>query len=164
MYDKIKIKWEKHDDYTTPYEAWEDIKEYIPSGKVIWEAFYCNGTSGEHLRKLGFETIHEDIDFFKENRGDIIVSNPPYSIILQVLKRLEELDKPFILLMPVGKLSTQYFKKSKFHNNISIIIPKKRINFDKQKDEKKVEKISRSSFDCYYYCYKIPLPSQIVFL
>ena len=162
MYDKIK--WEKHDDYTTPYEVWEDIKQYIPSGKIIWEAFYCNGTSGEHLRKLGFETIHEDIDFFQHNVGDIIVSNPPYSIVSQVLKRLEELDKPFILLMPVGKLSTQYFKKSVFCNKISIIIPKKRINFDKQKDGKKVEKPSKSPFDCYYYCYKIPLPSQIVFL
>ena len=30
----------KHDSYMTPKSAWENIKEYIPKDKVIWEAFY----------------------------------------------------------------------------------------------------------------------------
>ena len=29
----------KHDDYFTPKYVWEDIKDYIPTDKVIWEAF-----------------------------------------------------------------------------------------------------------------------------
>ena len=36
----------KHDDYMTPKHAWEDIKQYIPKDKVIWEAFYGDGESG----------------------------------------------------------------------------------------------------------------------
>ena len=52
-----------HDDYMTPKHAWEDIQNLIPR-KVIWEAFYGNGESGKYLSDLGFETIHQEIDFF----------------------------------------------------------------------------------------------------
>ena len=31
--------FQKHDDYMTPKSAWEDIKKYIPTDKIIWEAF-----------------------------------------------------------------------------------------------------------------------------
>ena len=68
----------KHDDYMTPKYAWEDIKEYIPK-KKIWEAFYGNGKSGDYLTELGFDVIHEEIDFFENDLGEIIVSNPPFS-------------------------------------------------------------------------------------
>ena len=34
-----------NDEYFTPKSAWEAIKDYIPKDKVIWEAFYGNGTS-----------------------------------------------------------------------------------------------------------------------
>ena len=36
-----------HDDYMTPKTAWNNIKQYIPKNKVIWEAFYGDGKSGE---------------------------------------------------------------------------------------------------------------------
>ena len=62
----------------TPKSAWEHIKDYIPK-KVLWEAFYGDGDSGKYLRELGFTVIHEPIDFFTENRGDVVVSNPPFS-------------------------------------------------------------------------------------
>ncbi len=65
----------KYDDYMTPKIAWENIKEYIPSDKVIWEAFYGDGESGKDLTELGFNTIHEEVDFFKNNlsSGEIII-------------------------------------------------------------------------------------------
>jgi hypothetical protein len=103
--------FQKHDDYMTPFSAWEAIIDYIPKGKVIWEAFYGNGDSGRHLENLGFEVIHRDIDFFESNLGDIIVSNPPFSKSKEVLERLVELDKPFIMIMPSSKINTQYFRK-----------------------------------------------------
>ena len=55
----------KYDDYMTPASAWENIKEYIPKGK-LWEAFYGDGTSGEYLIELGFDVIHEERDFYDE--------------------------------------------------------------------------------------------------
>ena len=150
-----------YDDYMTPKYAWENIKEYIPHHKVIWEAFYGDGTSGTHLQDLGFNTIHEPINFFDNNtipEYDLIVSNPAFSIIKDVLIRLNELDKPFILIMPSSKINTQYFRQWK--DKIQIIIPRKRIQFIKNGDELQ----NSCNFDCFYYCYKMNLPTDIVWL
>ncbi len=73
------------DNYMTPKSAWEAIKHYIPKDKIIWEAFYGDGKSGSYLKELGFQTIHRDIDFFKNNLGDIIISNPPFQYKKEVL-------------------------------------------------------------------------------
>ena len=159
--------FEKHDDYMTPFSAWEAIRDYIPTDKVIWEAFYGNGDSGRYLEQLGFEVIHQDIDFFESNLGDIIVSNPPFSQSKEVLERLVELDKPFIMIMPSSKINTQYFRKLFSNNNspIQIIIPRKRIQFQKLVDGKIPENWKDAcNFDCFYYCYKIELPRDIVWL
>ena len=44
--------FQKYDDYMTPRSAWENIKEFIPSDKVIYEPFYGDGSSGETLRQI----------------------------------------------------------------------------------------------------------------
>ena len=160
-------KFTKHDDYMTPKYAWENIKEYIPKDKIIWEAFYGDGSSGNHLKELGFNTIHEEIDFFKNDRGEIIVSNPPFQKIPQVLQRLVELNKPFILIMPSSKINTQYFRKlfSKQQDPIQIIIPRKRIQFIKLVDGKVPDNFKNAcNFDCFYYCWKMNLPRDIIWL
>ena len=149
----------KHDDYMTPKYAWEDIQQYIPKDKIIWEAFYGDGTSGKYLEELGCNVIHNDNDFFKSNEGDIVVSNPPFAKIKDILNRLKELDKPFILILPSSKINTQYFRKN-YKNDIQIIIPKKRIQFIK--DGKRLQ--NECAFDCFYYCYKMNLPRDIVWL
>jgi len=80
----------KYDDYMTPNYAWDNIKDYIPKDKIIWEAFYGNGNSGNYLKTLGFNVIHEDIDFFNNDKGDIIVSNPPFTIKKEILILLKQ--------------------------------------------------------------------------
>ena len=118
--------FKKHDDYMTPKQAWEDIKDYIPRDKEIWEAFYGDGKSGEYLEELGFNVIHEDIDFFDNDLGDIIVSNPPFSKSKIVMERLAELDKPFIIIMPSSKINTGYMRETFMNKGLQIIIPRKR--------------------------------------
>ena len=59
------------DEYMTPPSAWEAIQKYIPKNKVIWEAFYGDGKSGDTLRTLGFKVIHDKVDFFENNLGDL---------------------------------------------------------------------------------------------
>jgi hypothetical protein len=54
----------------TPFSAWEDVSAYIPRHLILWEAFYGDGTSGHHLAKLGFDVIHEDVDFFTHDLGE----------------------------------------------------------------------------------------------
>ena len=159
--------FEKHDDYMTPKSAWDDIKDYIPKDKVIWEAFYGNGESGKHLEALGFEVIHKDVDFFENDLGEIVVSNPPFSKSKEVLERLVKIDKPFMLIMPSSKINTQYCRKlfSKSDSPIQIIIPRKRIHFEKLVDGKKPEGWRDAcNFDCFYYCYKMGLSNDIIWL
>jgi hypothetical protein len=159
--------FEKHDDYMTPKSAWEAIKHFIPDNKVVWEPFYGDGRSGEILREIGCEVIHQDEDFFENNRGDIIVSNPPFTMIPKVLDRLVELGKPFIIIMPAPKLFTQYVRKlfSTIDPQLQIIIPRRRIQFVKLVDGEVPEDYkSKCNFDCFYYCWKMNLPRDIVWL
>jgi len=154
----------KYDDYMTPKSAWENIKHLIPKDKMIWEAFYGDGKSGDYLKELGFNVIHDQINFFENDLGDIIVSNPPFTIVKEVLLRLKELDKPFIIIMPVSKLNTSYFREN-FMNKIQIIIPPKRIHFDKLVDNEKPKDFKSScNFDCFYYCYKMGFEKDIIWL
>jgi len=156
----------KHDDYMTPKYAWENIKDYIPK-KKIWEAFYGDGESGKYLTELGFDVIHEERDFFTDppDEWDIIVSNPPFSLCKKVLNKLAELDKPFIIIMPASKICTSYFRENFKDKGLQIIIPRKRIHFLKLVDGKPVEGWKNAcNFDCFYYCYKMNLPKDIIWL
>jgi hypothetical protein len=157
--------FQKYDDYMTPKSAWEDIKQYIPRDKVIWECFYGNGNSGRYLTELGFNVIHEEIDFYENDLGEILLSNPPYSDIKNVMKRLSELDKPFIMLMPSSKINTQYFRENFKNRGIQIIIPSKRIHFLKLVNGEVPKNWKNAcNFDCFYYCYKLGLPNDIIWL
>jgi len=152
-----------NDHYFTPKSAWENIKDYIPKNKVIWEAFYGDGKSGEYLKELGFDVIHEPIDFFTHNEGDIVVSNPPFSMCKKVISRMVELQKPFILILPAQKMCYQYFHSfGKNNKEFQIMIPKNRINFDYNGKDK--SKKLRANFDCLYYCWKMNLENDITFL
>ena len=156
----------KHDDYMTPKYAWENINQYIPKDKIIWEAFYGDGTSGTYLEELGCkDVIHKNIDFFKNDCGEIIMSNPPFSLTKKIMARLKELGKPFILIMPSSKINTVYMREQFMNCGLQIIIPKKRIHFTKLVDGKVPENWkSACNFDCFYYCYKMNLPRDIVWL
>ena len=162
------VNYEKHDDYMTPKYAWLPLVQFIPKDKIIWEAFYGDGQSGHDLNEiLPNKIIHEPIDFYKNNRGTMVLSNPPFSESARVLKRLVELEKPFILIMPSSKINTQYFRKlfSTNKDKIQIIIPKKRIHF-----KKLVNGVvpagwkSSCNFDTFYYCWKMNLPNDIIWL
>lgn len=158
----------KHDDYMTPKIAWESIQQYLPKDKIIWEAFYGDGKSGDFLRELGFNVYHEPIDFFNEEppKWDLIVSNPPFSKAKEILTKLKPLNKPFVLIFPVSKLTTSYMRTLfKDDNDLQIIIPRRRIHFTKKIDGKTPENwADRCNFDCFYYCYKMDLPKNIIWL
>lgn len=155
-----KSKLKKFDDYVTPKSAYEEILKFIPSDKVIWDPFYCEGTSGKILKELGFKVEHQDEDFFLNNRGDIVVSNPPYSIKKEVITRLKQLGKPFMLLMPLDTLSRVY--TNKLDLDLQLIIPRKRIQFLKYLNNK-LDCNNKNCFDCVWFCWKINLQKDITY-
>lgn len=146
------------EDYCTPKSAWEQITEYIPKDRQIWEPFYCDGKSGEFLQELGYDVIHKDEDFFKVEYPDsVIVSNPPFNNLKKILTRLKELGNPFILIMPIGTICTIYFKD--LFPEIQLIIPTKRIQFLKNGDQ-----LKRCYFSCAYYCFKMNLKKDLIMI
>ena len=154
------------DDYTTPFEVWDNIKGYLPKGDtVIWEAFYNeNSKSADHLRALGCNVVYGNIDFFNNDIGDCIVTNPPFSCKMDVINRLWELDKPFIILLPIHSLATRFIK-NKFKNKLQMIIPDMRIHFEKKdKDTGETIVLKRTTFDTIYLCYNMNLPRDILWL
>ena len=148
------------DNYITNKEDWERIKDYIPKDKKIWSPFYCDGKQKQYFKDMGFDIIHEDRDFFSYTpEYDMVIDNPPFSKKKEILAKLKELDKPFILIAPSMMLSYKYFQED--YKDIQILIPYKRINFKHLNSDKKNYSPPFASF---YYCYKMNLPKDLIFI
>lgn len=148
------------DNYATDMEGWKIIKEYIPKDKIIWSPFFCDGKQKEYFKDMGFDIIHEDEDFFKNNKGDIIIDNPPFSKFKDICLRLKELEKPFILLCPARTLQLKHFQE-KFKHDLQLIIPFKRPTFTHLTNPKKGY---TPPFGVMYYCYKMNLKKDLIFI
>ena len=120
-----------NDNWTTPEWVWKILAPYIPNDKVIWEPFYHEGLSGEYLTNLGFNVIHKNIDFFDNDEGEILISNPPFTIKKQILQRLKLLNKPFIMLLPLSTFTTKFFRDifNDSLEDITLFILPRRIDF-----------------------------------
>jgi len=155
----------KHDNYMTPKHAWEAVQQFIPKDKVIWEAFAGNGDSSKYLGELGFNVVCKEEDFFDSDYGDIIITNPPFSLKKEVLIKLKELGKPFMIICPSAMIMTQYTRKLFSKEKLQIIIPRKRIHFIKTDDDGNILPTeNKCNFDCFYYCWKMNLEKDIVWL
>jgi len=150
---------DKSDNYITDKKDWFRIKDYIPTDKIIWSPFYCDGKQKEYFKDMGFNIIHEDEDFFKNNKGDIIIDNPPFSKIREICIRLKEIDKPFILILPSSKFNAVWFHNL-FKNHLQIIYPMKKINCKNLDDNINFT----FNWGLYYYCYKMNLPKDLIWL
>mgnify|MGYP003637067516 CR=1 FL=1 len=117
IYNKIYYTFEKD---------WIRINNYIPKNKVIWEAFSNGEYEGvDYLKSICKEVITHSGDFFDNNEGECVITNPPFSIKQQVLRRLKEIDKPFICILPTLSLQTKYMKEI-FNGEIQVIMPTKK--------------------------------------
>jgi len=148
------------DNYITNKEDWEKIKQYIPKDKQIWSPFYCDGKQKEYFQDMGFDIIHEDEDFFQNNKGDIIIDNQHFSKKKEILKRLKDLDKPFILIAPSVLLGYKYFQDY-FKDNLQIIVTYNRIKFKHLNSDNKNYTPPYASF---FYCYKMNLEKDLIFI
>jgi hypothetical protein len=125
------------DDFQTPKSALEPIVKYIPKHFTIWEPAQGKGNIVQFFQREGYEIIGSDIkdgvDFFEDkpnDKYDCIITNPPFSIKDEWLKRCYELEKPFMLLLPMTAL--EGIKRGKLYREygVSIHLYQKRINYE----------------------------------
>lgn len=149
------------DNYATDKKGWELIKEFIPQNKKIWSPFYCDGKQKEYFKEMGFDIIHEDRDFFSYTpEYDLIIDNPPFSKLYDICFRLKELDKPFILISFPKIFLTKKFQNI-FKEHLQLIIPNNRITFTHLTNPKEGY---TPPFGTWYFCYKMNLPRDIMWI
>ena len=163
-----------HNDYYTPEYAWNNIKHIIPKDKIVWEACMLNSEkskSPEYLKKLCKEVVYDHKLNMLENtpeKYDIIITNPPFESKLKqsVLKRLVELDKPFIIIMNSMNIYAKYIRDI-FKDNIEylqIINPRGHIHFQKLMDNGDLIYKPNTSFYSIYVCYKMNISNKDLWL
>lgn len=157
----------KNDEFYTPLYAVKPLEKYIKPNSVIWcpfdteESFFV-----KRFKELGYKVIATHFgngdDFFKIKREcDYIISNPPYSLKYEVLKRLFELEKPFAMLVGIVGLFESQKRFFMFkENNFEIMYLNKRVAYLRSfKDS--VPQL-HPPFSSVYVCKGI-LPKSVVF-
>ena len=149
------------DNYSTDKKGWEIIKKYIPKDKKIYAPFYCDGKQKQYFKEMGFDIIHEDVDFFKNNFDyDIIIDNLPFSKFKEICIKLKEIDKPFIIIGFSRVLLMKWFQRL-FKDHLQVIIPFTRPTFTHLTNPTNGY---NPPFGVQYYCYKMNLEKDLIFL
>lgn len=162
--NNIRGMYTKNDEHYTPRVLVEPIVQYIPKGSTVWCPFdTANSEFVLVLKEHGFKVIHSHIwegkDFFEfepDEHYDCIVSNPPFSLKLEVFERLFALGKPFAVLM--NSMAEQYqnvgyffYEKSLEGKFIQKLNPDKKVSFNG----------GTSSFNTAYFCWNF-LPRDYI--
>lgn len=178
-------KFAVYDHYFTPRYAWEQISHLIPQDVVILEGFCLNSLlseSANHLEELTGNLVLSDtswnffnvIDVIKKTvlgckKKLIVVSNPAYDrkILEPALKKLVEVDIPFILLLNSNTVYTNYFNEifKEKRKYLQIVTPNGKINFEKYDPETNTKVATKKNpFYCVYVCYKMNIPTEKLYL
>jgi hypothetical protein len=128
----------RNDEYYTPRYAVIPLLKYIPSGKTIWCPFDTKESLiVKTLKEAGYivkeSHIRDGADFFYTSPlGDIAISNPPYSLKMEVFKKLFKLSIPFAMLVGVVGLFESRERFELFSKNeFEILWMSKRISYFK---------------------------------
>lgn len=124
-----------HDDWETPAASLLALQPYLPSTQTpIWMPFYLNGSCANTVRSMGYTVYHKDEDFFTTappSTNCFILDNVPFSKKKQVLQHLLSLQIPFMILLPLTVLGTQFFRDTLQNSNkLHVLIPYNRIRFN----------------------------------
>lgn len=149
--------WSKNidNDYFTPKTIWEKILSLVSKDKVIYEPYYGDGRSGEIIRSLGYEVIHNNENCYEHYQNydfDIIITNPPFSKKKEVFEWLFKIDKPFMVLVPITTLTTSYIRDKL--GELKFYIFRRRVNFYKEVVDGEENLLKKTSFDTILLCYK----------
>jgi len=166
-----KSKTGNYDLCQTPPYALEPLIRPMKVAKFhrVWEPAAGEGLLVGELINKGFDVTQSDIldgkefDFFKyvpSSAWDCIVTNPPYSMKYDWIKRCYFLGKPWAMLMPVETLgaAAAQFQFDTF--GIQVIFVSPRIDF-KMPDAGWSGK--GAQFPTAWFCWGFDLPKDISF-
>ena len=158
------IKNPKNDELYTPNEAIYPLLKYLPNldnglnkYTTIWECTdFGSSNITRILKECGYNVIsthiNDNFNFLTDTPNfefDYIITNPPYSLKTEFLKRAFELGKPFAFLLPLTTLEGVERGKLFRKYGIKVIVLDKRINFMKNK--------KNIWFNTSWFCWKFGL-------
>lgn len=157
------MKNEKNDELYTPRYAIKPLIKYLPKNVKIWECTdYGNSNITNVLKEHGYEVItthKNDFNFLTDKPNfefDIIITNPPYTLKDEFIKKCYEYEKPFCLLLPLTSLEGINRGKMYRENGIELLVFDRRCNFIYDNAKKS------NWFNTSWFCYNI-LPSKLIF-
>jgi hypothetical protein len=148
----------KSDEWYTPENAIYPILKHLKPNSKIWCPFDKEESNFvKMLKKEGHDVksthIDEGEDFFKlepMKNCDYIISNPPYSVRNEILKRMFSFKIPFMLLMNTNGIFDSKVRWELFsENNFTLLYLSGRVNYMK---EYGVEEKSSPPFQSAYIC------------
>lgn len=153
---QIQYMFNKNDEYFTPSYAVYPIMHRLKAGATIWCPF--DTAESEYVKvfsRHGFHVIYGHIhtgqDFFQVEvpECDYIVSNPPYSLKNDVLKRLYEIGKPFAMLINFQGIFDSHNRFQMFKDNrVEMLWLSPRVNYMAERGET----LQRVPFQSGYLC------------
>ncbi len=124
------------DDFETSESAYRVLSIGSLKGKVVWDPFFCSGAAGSKIKKVfnAKKVLHHNKDFFDQStrpkKYDVIITNPPFSLMKKVLEAILATGKPYAILMRTGHMNTKYFKDLMKGEKYSIVFPIRFMRFE----------------------------------
>lgn len=156
-----RVKFENPDECYTPEYAIEPLLPFLKKNWLIWDCAFGSGRLAQHFENKGFKVTGSNaVNFLTDDMEDfdIIITNPPYSLKDKFLEKAFQIGKPFAFLLPLTTLEGMKRGEMFRNNEIQIIIPNRRINFEIPSGKKS------SWFATAWFCYKLNLPKQLNFV
>lgn len=159
-------KTKKSDECYTPKYAVLPVLEFIKKEWIVWCPFdtpqsqFVKVIQGNGNPVISSH-LEQGKDFFQyePKKYDIIISNPPYSIKDQVIERCYQLNKKFMLLMPLPSLQGK-FRYNFFVKGVELIVFDGRICYFKAGYSNSLQ--MGNSFASSYFCRNV-LPEKLIF-
>lgn len=162
----MRNHYRKRDELYTPEKLVRIILPYLKiwaeknkADPVIWCPF--DTEDSEFVRVLtreNYKVVHSHINtdqnFFdyEPDQWDIAISNPPFSLKMDIFKRLFNFNKPFVMLCNEMIINYQEVANLFLGYEIQMLCPDKKVSFDGY----------TSSFACGYFCWRF-LPRDLIF-
>jgi hypothetical protein len=153
----------KFDHFNTPDYAAEPLARYILRSEVIWEPTDTEGKSGitRLFRKCGNKVIStgkNKLDFLKDAPDfhfDCVITNPPYSLKDEFIRRCIELKTRWALLLPITALEGVGRRKlfDSMASDFGLLVLDRRVEFTGG---------GSVWYNTSWFCYGI-LPRQLAF-